>query len=191
MDRGAWWAIAHGIAKSWTWLSTHTYTLASIFKNQLFISNLEVYELNCLNSLLLTSYIPRRKVHRGHQVNLFYGWILLFLFYLYFMTAFYLHFCFFHLTCPIPTDSFSKKNGPLPGEIRVYTLKVKVKVTQSSRTLCNPIDYTVHGIFQARILEWIAIPFSRGSSQPRDWTLISRAAGDFFTIWPTREALTP
>ena len=41
-----------------------------------------------------------------------------------------------------------------------------VKVAQSCPTLCNPIDYTVHGILQARILEWAAIPFSRGSSQP-------------------------
>ena len=41
---------------------------------------------------------------------------------------------------------------------------VKVKVTQSSPTLCNPMDYTVHGILQVRILEWVAFPFSRGSS---------------------------
>ena len=40
---------------------------------------------------------------------------------------------------------------------------VKVKGTQSCSTLCNPIDYTVHGILQARILEWVAFPFSRGS----------------------------
>ena len=46
--------------------------------------------------------------------------------------------------------------------------KVKVKVAQSCPTLCDPIDYTVHGIFQAKILEWVAIPFSRGSSQPKD-----------------------
>ena len=45
---------------------------------------------------------------------------------------------------------------------------VKVKVTQSCLTLCNPMDYKVHGILQARILEWVAIPFSRGLSQPRD-----------------------
>ena len=47
-------------------------------------------------------------------------------------------------------------------------LKVKAKVTQACLTLCDPIDYTVHGILQARILEWVAFPFSRGSSQPRD-----------------------
>ena len=41
--------------------------------------------------------------------------------------------------------------------------------------------YTVHGILQAKILEWVAFPFSRGSSQPRDWTQVSRIAGGFFT----------
>ena len=46
--------------------------------------------------------------------------------------------------------------------------QVKVKVAQLWPTLCNPTDYTVHGILQARIVEWVAIPFSRGSSQPRD-----------------------
>ena len=43
----------------------------------------------------------------------------------------------------------------------------KVKVTQSCLTLCDHMDYTVHGIRQARILEWVAFPFFRGSSQPR------------------------
>ena len=43
----------------------------------------------------------------------------------------------------------------------------KMKVIQSCPTLCDPMDYTVHEILQARILEWVATPFSRGSSQPR------------------------
>ena len=60
-------------------------------------------------------------------------------------------------------------------------------------TLCDPIGYgspgsSVHGILQARILEWAAIPFSRGSSQSRDQTQISFIAGRFLTIWDTREA---
>ena len=50
------------------------------------------------------------------------------------------------------------------------------------------MDYTVHGILQARILEWVAYPFSKGSSQPRDRTQVSRIAGRFFTMWVTREA---
>ena len=51
----------------------------------------------------------------------------------------------------------------------------------------QPHDYTVHGILQARMLEWVAFPFSRGSSQPRDQTL-SCITGGFFTSWATREA---
>ena len=68
------------------------------------------------------------------------------------------------------------------------------EVTQSCPTLCCPMDCSppgssIHGIFQARILEWIAISFSRGSSQPRDRTLVSCIAGRRFTVWATREAL--
>ena len=48
-------------------------------------------------------------------------------------------------------------------------------------TLCDPMDYTVHGILQARILERVAITFSRGSSQTKDGTQVSRIAGGFFT----------
>ena len=64
----------------------------------------------------------------------------------------------------------------------------KVNVAQSCLTLWDPMDYTVHGILQARILEWVAFPFSRGSSQSRDQTQVSRIAGRFFTSWATREA---
>ena len=71
--------------------------------------------------------------------------------------------------------------------------KVKVKVAQLWPILCDPMDCSqlgssVHGILQARIPEWVAIPFSRGSSRPRDWTLVSSIAGRFFIIWATREA---
>ena len=63
---------------------------------------------------------------------------------------------------------------------------------QSCLTLCDPLDYSppgssVHGILQARILGWVAMPFSRGSFQPRDRTGVS-CAGEFFTSWATREA---
>ena len=68
-------------------------------------------------------------------------------------------------------------------------LREWVKVAQSCLTFCNPMDYTVHGILQARILEWVAFPFSRGSSQPRDQTGVSCIAGRFFTNWVLREAL--
>ena len=65
---------------------------------------------------------------------------------------------------------------------------LKVKFTQSCPTLCDPMDYIVHGILHTKILEWVALPFSRGSSQPRDQTQVSCIAGRFLTSWATREA---
>ena len=53
---------------------------------------------------------------------------------------------------------------------------------------CSLPGFSVHGVFQARILEWVAIPFSRGSSWPRDQTQVSCTAGRLFTDWATREA---
>ena len=65
---------------------------------------------------------------------------------------------------------------------------VCVKVTHSCPTFYDPMDYTVHGILQARMLEWVVFPFSRGSSQPEDQTQVSHIAGGFFTSWARREA---
>ena len=67
------------------------------------------------------------------------------------------------------------------------------EVAQSCPTLCDPVDYSppgssVHGILQARVLEWVAISFSRASSWPRDRTQVSRIAGRRFNLWATREA---
>ena len=69
--------------------------------------------------------------------------------------------------------------------------KVKVLVTQSCLNLCYPMDChpsgsPLHGILQARILKWIVIPFSKGSSWPRDQTQVSCIAGRFFTSWATK-----
>ena len=66
-------------------------------------------------------------------------------------------------------------------------------VPLSCLTLCDPMDcsppgFSVHWVFQARVLEWVAILFSRGSSRPRDQTRVSCIAGRFFTVWATREA---
>ena len=63
----------------------------------------------------------------------------------------------------------------------------EVLIIQLYPTLCNRMDYSppgfsVHGIFQARILEWVPIPFSRGSSRPKDQSLVSCIAGRFFTV---------
>ena len=68
--------------------------------------------------------------------------------------------------------------------------KWKVKVTQLCLTLCNPMDYTVHRILQARILEWVAIPFSRGSSQPRDQTQFSLSRDQIWAPWISATVLS-
>ena len=59
------------------------------------------------------------------------------------------------------------------GLTKSLSYRVEVKVAQSCLTLCDPTDYTIHGIPQARILEWVAFPFTWGSSQPRDQTQVS------------------
>ena len=68
-----------------------------------------------------------------------------------------------------------------------------VKIALSCPTLCEPMDCnwagsSVHGVLQARILEWVAISFSRESFPARNWTQISFTAGRFFTVWATRKA---
>ena len=70
--------------------------------------------------------------------------------------------------------------------------KVKVLVAKSCPSLCDPMDSSssgsiVHGILQARMLEWVVMPSSRLSSQPRGQTQVSCIAGSFFTIWATRD----
>ena len=69
----------------------------------------------------------------------------------------------------------------------IYNQMKVLKVAKSCLTLCDPMDCSlpsssVHGILQARILEWVAIPFSKGSTPPRDQTWVSHIAGTFFTV---------
>ena len=78
--------------------------------------------------------------------------------------------------------------------IECLKVKSESEVTQSCPTLCNSMDcspsgFSIHGVFQAIILEWVAISFSRGSSPPRDWTQVSCIEGRCFTPWATREVL--
>ena len=65
----------------------------------------------------------------------------------------------------------------------------RVQLFVAPWTLCSPPDSSIHGIFQARVLKWVAISFSRGSSWPRDQTQVSRRAGRCFTVWATREPM--
>ena len=93
----------------------------------------------------------------------------------------------------IPEQSHCRQS-PTRRWFCVFT--VKMLVDQSCQTLCNPMDYSppgssAHGSLQASIQKWVVIPFSRGSSQSRDWTQVSHIVGRFFTIWATRKATVP
>ena len=99
-----------------------------------------------------------------------------------------------------PLIAWIQLTGQPPGHVLSMTspnrhprVKVRVLVTQPCPALRNPMDCSppgssVHDILQSRILEWVTIPVSRRSSQPRDRTWVSCIAGRFFTTWATREA---
>ena len=96
------------------------------------------------------------------------------------------------LLCPWNSPG---KNTGVGCHFLLQCMKVKSEseVTQSCLALLDPMDSSlpgssVHGIFQARVLEWVAILFSKGSSQPSDWTQVSCIAGRFFAAWATMEA---
>ena len=126
-------------------------------------------------------------VHYSPLTYLFYSWN-------------FVHFDPRHPPCPSPTPHLATTTDSLYlwawffffFVFLIYHIWNEV-VTQLCPTLCDPVDCSlpgcsVHGILQARILEWVAISFSRGSSQPRDQTWVCRIAGRRFTLWATREA---
>ena len=94
------------------------------------------------------------------------------------------HFSHYYVTCSIEDFQIL--------EHKQWENESESEVTQSCPTLCDPVDCSlpgssVHQILQARILEWVAISFSRGSSQPRDRTQVSRIGGRRFNLWATME----
>ena len=91
-----------------------------------------------------------------------------------------------HSAPPTGLGSLAARGG-VPSKL-VCTHACSVMSDSLNPMDCSPPGSSVHGIFQARILEWVAIPFSRGSSQPKDWTWVSHIVGRFFAIWATREA---
>ena len=137
MDREAWRAAVHGVAKSWTRLNDWTELNLTVLRVYLWffsfhLSNLGKYQVQDYGSSFTVSLRFVNEVKRS-------------------------------------------------------------EVAQSCLTLCDPMDCSlqgssVHGIFQARVLEWVVVSFARGSSRPRDRTRVSHIAGRCFTVWATREA---
>jgi len=154
MDREAWRAAVHGVAKSWhNWATELNWNL--LHSDSLYYS---FYFWLCFKKVLIMK-------RGGHD---------------------------------LATEQQVMKNlssSIWPGHVGLCPpcswqgdSKVKGKVAKSCPTLWDPTDYRVHGILQARILEWVASPFSGGSSQSRDQTQVCRIAGGFFTSWDTTGA---
>ena len=117
------------------------------------------------------------------------------------------HFAWYHVSMwcqelqQPPCDHEETVETPKDGRIKrkgnrfLEDMTVLCLVTQLCPSLCDPMDcsppgFSVHGILQVRILQWVVMPFSRGSSQSRDRTQVFHTAGGFFTIWATREDMT-
>ena len=148
MDRGAWWATIHGVARSQTqlkWLSTHAWAKGNFA---------------CLT----------------WDIDILLPWP-----------------GTYTIGSPSP-QAF----GLCTKRVRFYVcvcVCVCVLVSQLCLTLWNPVDCSLpgssaHGILQENILEWVTIPFSRGSFWPRDQTQVSCIADRVFTIWAVRDAYT-
>ena len=159
MDRGAWCATAHGVAKSQIWLSMHARPIYVFIQSLAYISI-------CSKIFIFIFWIKKKKFGPC-------------------CTSWGSQFPSQELSPGYNSES-SKSNTRPP---------VKVLVIQLCLTLCDPMEcstpgFSLHGILQASILEWVAIPFSRGSSWPRDQTQVSCVAGRFFTVLAIREAQT-
>ena len=100
-----------------------------------------------------------------------------------------LHSFFFPSKTPFYPDSSLTKSLRAIWKTVIPVLSHSILLTLCEPRDCSPPGSFVHGILQARILEWVAILFSRASSQCRDLTWVSRIAGRLFTVWATREAL--
>ena len=173
MNTGAWKATVHGISKSWTWLSTHvlqgTWPL-----NQ---TGPGMMEGRSESPYMWVDFRQFGVMAAG--TSRIWCWALG-------PVPLLLPSCLCVLCFPSETAWNSICYGWAVSCLqKLYWVLTprKVKVAQSCPTLWNPMDYTVHGILQARILEWVAVPFSRASSQPSDGTQGSRIAGRFFTSW--------
>ena len=179
MDRETWRAAVHGVAKSWTRVSDWTeLNWTDGFFGHIIIFKKLASDLFIVKSIFLQ---PHKKVFPRCSSQVWFNPLLS-----------WHHVSVTLKSLPLSLPPWWKLHWKHQIWWDVTSLLsdlCHVKVTQPCPTLCNPMDYTVHGILQARILEWVA--FSRGSSQPRDWTQVSYITGGFLISWATREAIKP
>ena len=174
MDREAWHAAVHGVVKSWIWLSNWT---------ELIYMKLPRNWTNSIDAFVFVFSSFSQDI-----ICDLWKWVS--------------HFMYTGESLEnqrsLGFDIFASPNQYLLWGIycmKKSKLVIRLKWSQGAQScpaLCNPMDLprsSIHGIFQARVLEWVAISFSRGFSQTRDWTWFSRMIGRCFTIWATREIL--
>ena len=186
-DGGAWWAAVCGVAQSRTrlkWLSSSRLVISSFPRSKrLLISWLQspsavILEPPKIKSVTVSTVSPSI----CHEV----------------MGPDVMILDFWNNHRSLQRRLYIQHTGVLFSTGRLNTPScdsVKVLVTQSFQLFVTPMDCSllgssVHGILQARILEWVAVPFSRGPSRPRDQTWVSCIASKFFTIWATSEVLS-
>ena len=185
MDREAWRAAVHGVAKSLTWLSDWTelnwtdypvHAQCFWFRRSrwgwefAFEAGSQVMGVGRTpgHKPLLVSGLWDRLVLQPHPVS--HGTLAL-----------------WSMTKGLWLNKCGIVAGPHLSDIPDTLKWCEVKIAQLCPTLCDPMNYTVHGILHIRILEWVAFPFSRRSSQPRGQTQVSHIVGKFFISWAKRE----
>ena len=189
MDGGAWWAAVHGVAEGRTRLSdfTLTFHFHALEKEMATHSSVLAWRIPGTGEL---GGLPSMGLHRvGHDWSDLAA-----------TSSYDPNLCYFYCSLPpkysSATDATKAIFRILP-IARVSILFIHMSIwnwkceSVSSSVVCEPLrplmdsslpGSSVPGILQVRILEWVAIPFSRGSSQPREWTLVSCLAGRFFTV---------
>ena len=207
MEREAWRVAIHGVTKSQTRLSDWTelnkkwlpYSKSSRFSHMLSSMSCTVLQFT-FRSVLHFEFIFEKYASFCVQIFFFCIWTVVSALFVE-MTVLLTH-CIAFVS--LPKICWLYLCGSVSGLSILFSILSSVthcldyislsEVSQSCPTLCNPMDCSlpgssVHGIFQAIVLEWIAISFSRGSSRPRDQTRVSRIVDRRFTVWATRKVL--
>ena len=207
-DGGAWWAAVYGVTQSWTRLKQLSRSSSGSSRIMLIILFLFLYWISYL-PVRLPWWLRQQKICLQCRRPGFDLWVQKIPWWMeWHPTLVFLPEEFQGQGSLVGCSPWGSKESDMTEATQQQHIKVSIfvlvitmllyfcvgaKSLHLCLTLCDPMDHSppgssVHGILQARILEWVAMPFSRGSSRPRDQTQVSNIAGRFFTSWAIREA---